>query len=304
MTRKLAVLGALGLLGQHLIARLLRDPRVQIVGLHDHRHADDLNGTPWFADPSARDFVAAQTILPPEAPATGDLILSFLPDDGAQRIEATHLGRGARVLSHCEYARHQGLLLAPGLPMPDTRQRQLLATPNCTTAICALPLSLLHRAFGIAALHVTTLQAVSGTDLPGMPAFMGHDNVTSSIPGEARALESELSVLFGDAFPVSCMATRVPVWRGHTMTLMMHLNEDAGMDQLAQLLRSAPGIRLSDGRQALPIWQPETAGQDLLCVVEALDRSPDGWVRMTLRGDNLGMATAGLMAELARMLPA
>ncbi|WP_022708308.1 Asd/ArgC dimerization domain-containing protein [Paracoccus zeaxanthinifaciens] len=303
MTKKLSVLGALGLLGQHLVARLLREPGLEIVSLHDHRHEESPVDLPWFAAPEARDFVLGQRILPPDAAAPGDLILSFLPDAGAEAIEKRHLGRGARILSHCEYTRGAGLLLAPGMPLPDTRGHQLLATPNCTTAICALPLARLHRAFGIDALHVTTLQAVSGTDLPGMQAHRAHDHVTSVLPGEARALEDELRILFRGAFTTSCMATRVPVWRGHTITLTARLAADATGEQIAAVLSDVPGIHLATAPDAMPLHRPEIVQEDAFCTVEGLRIGPDGWLQLTLRGDNLGMATTGLMVDLAGILP-
>lgn len=302
MAKKLSVLGALGLLGQHLIARLLRESSVEIVSLHDHRHGESARHVPWFANPDARDFALRQPILEPEAKAAGDLILSFLPDNGAEAIERQHLQRGARIVSHCEYARQAGLLLAPGLPLPDTRGHQLLSTPNCTTAMCAAPLAQLHQSFGIEAVHVTTLQAVSGTDLPGMPAYLAHDNVVSSLPGEAMALESELKTLFDAAFPVSCIATRVPVWRGHTLSLMIRLKAAAKMRDVQQALAATPGIQLPVATQDLPIWKPETASDQTLCTVAAIDQGDDGWLKLSLRGDNLGAPTTGLTARIATSL--
>lgn len=301
MTKKLSVLGALGLLGQHLIDRLLSESSVEIVSLHDHRHGNGANQVPWHASSQARDFVRQHAILPPEAHAPGDLILSFLPDDCAETIERDHLKRGARILSHCEYARQAGLLLAPGLKLPKTRGHQLLATPNCTTAICAAPLAQLHNTFGIEVLHVATQQAISGTDLPGMPAHMAHNNVISSLPGEAQALESELKNLFDAAFPVACIATRVPVWRGHTLSLMIRLGADTDLLEIEQALAAVPGVRIQ-GQEQLPIWQPEINDDQTLCVVAAMDRSEDGWLKLSLRGDNLGMATTGLMADLVAQI--
>ncbi|MDB6178446.1 hypothetical protein PAF17_13155 [Paracoccus sp. Z330] len=303
MTKKLSVLGALGLLGQHLIARLLRESSVEIVSLHDHRHGESARHVPWFANPDARDFALRQPILAPEAKATGDLILSFLPDDGAEAIERQHLQRGARIVSHCEYARQAGLLLAPGLPLPDTRGHQLVSTPNCTTAMCAAPLAQLHQSFGIEAVHVTTLQAVSGTDLPGMPAYLAHDNVVSSLPGEALALETELNTLFDAAFPVTCIATRVPVWRGHTLSLMVQLRNEARRDEIARLLAETSGIGIRDARENMPLRKPENVDGDTLGVIDTWDLTDTGWLKISLRGDNLGMATTGLMSQLAKDIP-
>ncbi|RJE79067.1 Asd/ArgC dimerization domain-containing protein [Paracoccus sp. JM45] len=192
--------------------------------------------------------------------------------------------------------------MVPDVLMPDPTGHTLLATPNCTTAICALPLLLLHRAFGIEAVHVTTLQAISGTDLPGMHAYQAHDNVVSTLPGEARALETEMAHIFNDAFPVTCMATRVPVWRGHTITLMVKLREQPDANAVPRTLRTHRQISLANAQNILPVWQPECTDNEVLCTVEGIEACQNGWVKMSLRGDNLQAATTGLMVALVRSL--
>ncbi|MBT8152710.1 hypothetical protein KMP13_02115 [Epibacterium ulvae] len=303
MAIKLSIFGALGLLGQHLMDQVLCDPDLEIVSLHDHRHKESLTDLPWFAGPEAREFALKTPIFSPTDTAPGDLILSFLPDSGAEEIEKQHLQNGAHVVSHCEYARHQGSLLMPGVQTAAPQDETLWSTPNCTTAMCALPLALLHKKFGIEAVHATTLQAISGTDLPGMPAYLAQDHVISPLDGEARALERELALLFDNSFPVSCAATRVPVWRSHTISLMIKLrNNTVKADDLAQTLSRDPKILVTSKAPLLPPWQIECVRDDLLCAIDAIQPTSDGWFKISLRGDNLGQATTGLMASLAKAL--
>ncbi|WP_282077493.1 hypothetical protein [Epibacterium ulvae] len=303
MAIKLSIFGALGLLGQHLIDQLLPDPDFEIISLHDHRHRESHTDLPWFAGPEARQFVLKTPIFSPSDAAKGDLILSFLPDEGAEDIEKQHLQNGARVISHCEYARFQGALLMPDVRSAVSSEETLWSTPNCTTAMCALPLALIHKEFGVEAVHATTLQAISGTDLPGMPAYLAHDHVISPLEGEARALERELALLFDRAFPVSCAATRVPVWRSHTISLMIKLGTaSVHAEDLARILSHDPKILVASKAPLLPPWQIECVRDDLMCTIDAIQPMPDGWFKMSLRGDNLGQATTGLMASLAKTL--
>ncbi|RJE79066.1 hypothetical protein [Paracoccus sp. JM45] len=76
MPINLSIFGALSLLGQHLIARLIREPGLKIASLHDHRHDQSLNAVLWFADTNARNFTAGMPIKSPLAVPEGDLILS------------------------------------------------------------------------------------------------------------------------------------------------------------------------------------------------------------------------------------
>lgn len=294
--KPISVAGANTLLGQHLLSRLLRDPGIEIASLHDHlanRGALKIGESQqWHVDPDVADGLSDVPFLAPDAPALAPLLLSFLPDEGADVIEAAHLARGTRVITHCEYARLTVPLVLPGMK-PVDKAATHLATPNCTTAICAPVLQTLQAAHGVMGVTITALQAISGTDLPGMPAHAIHDHVVGHLDGEARALSAELGVLFDDAFAVDVFATRVPVWRGHTITLAVTLRDTANAATALATLKAAPGVSIRSGFQGRDRFAPD---ESVAMIADVRDGARG--VLLVIKGDNLEMATTGLMHQV------
>lgn len=299
---EVSVLGANSLLGQHLLKSLVECPNFRLRSLHDRvalTGVEKLSESPdWQVDPAVARALDAIGVLPPDAPAVAPLLLSFHPDVGAETIEAAHLARGTTVLSHCEYARSAAPMVVPGVQDAPTKRTSFLSTPNCTTAICAPVLKALQTRHGIEHVTITAMQAISGTDLPGMPAYAIHDRVQGHLDGEAKALARELALLFNDGFGIDTFAARVPVWRGHTLTMSLRLQDKATAGTARQTLSTARGVTLAG---------PERPGRDYLdsaapaATVTAI-QDGDGTVQMVLTGDNLGAATVGLMLEAARQL--
>jgi aspartate-semialdehyde dehydrogenase len=110
----------------------------------------------------------------------------------------------------------------------------------------AVPLSIslkpLHDAFGIEALILTTLQAVSGAGYPGVASLDILGNVVPYISGEepkvgpeTRKLLSQLdgSDLIKPDFPVQATATRVPTINGHMISVTAKLeNEPKSLEEI------------------------------------------------------------------------
>ncbi|MEP2640942.1 MULTISPECIES: Asd/ArgC dimerization domain-containing protein [Roseobacteraceae] len=243
----------------------------------------------WNVSPDVAKRLAEVPLLAPDAPALAPVLLSFLPDQGAEDIEAQHLARGTRVITHCEYARLKAPMVLP-CGTPAAPQSPLLATPNCTTAMCAQVLSVLDAAHGVAGTTITTLQAISGTDLPGMPAHVIHDQVVGHLDGEATALSQELGAIFNGAFQVDAFATRVPVWRGHTITLSVGLKHAADAQTVMTTLSASPDLTLT----GVPTHRDRFSPDAPVATVTNVRDGAHG-VLIVIKGDNLEMATTGVM---------
>jgi aspartate-semialdehyde dehydrogenase len=291
--KNISVAGANSLLGRHLLSRLVSDTKVKILSLHDRlaggENNDISDSQHWNVDFEVAKRLTSVPLLAPGAPALAPVLLSFLPDDGAQEIEAQHLARGTRIITHCEYARLTVPLVLPNVE-PRLSTVQHLATPNCTTAICAQILQALHKIHGVTGATITTLQAISGTDLPGMAAHTIHDQIVGHLESEAKGLSEELALIFNDVFKVDAFATRVPVWRGHTITMSIGLSDQADAAAVHTTLMDAKGIAVS----GLPTGRDRFSPDAPIATVTNIRDGAQG-VLLVLKGDNLEMATTGLM---------
>ena len=258
-------------------------------------------------DPMINSKVLAQLrdvpLLRPSDRALAPLLISFLPELGAEQFETKHLSQGTKVITHCEYARLTARMVCPNvLPDPDPQERHLV-TPNCTTAICASPLNSIHKVHGIESATITTLQAISGTDFPGLHAYQIHDKVINQIEREACALTEELGRIFSQAFSIDVFATRVPVWRGHTITVSLTLKQSTSIAAIEETLRLTPGVRFDAGEQGRHYRvESDTYGDPIATVTEL--RQGQHSVLIGLTGDNLGSATVGVMEQALNMINA
>lgn len=287
------VLGATGLVGQRLVARLARHPLFSIAHLCASERSVGKRfdaATAWRL-PSARGETyggLGERVIEACDPSrvAAPLVFSALDTEPARDLEPLFARAGSFVASNAGAHR-----MAADVPIvipevnPDhldlvVAQRRargwtgaIVCKPNCTTVPVAVTVAVLHQAFGVLAVSVTSMQAVSGAGWPGVPALDIAGNVVPFIQGEEEKLEQELVKLLGRctgaqidaaAFPVSAACHRVPVEDGHTVAIAVEL-------------RSDPDPR--DVGAALRAWQPASAKFELpsaprrtLIVHDARDR--------------------------------
>ncbi|MFN0243000.1 MAG: aspartate-semialdehyde dehydrogenase [Planctomycetota bacterium] len=154
---------------------------------------------------------------------------------------------------------------------------RLIANPNCTTAVAALPLAVLDRAAELEEVHVVSFQAASGVGASGLVtlahelAHHAHDAALSApaspfpaplllnvipavatvdahgVSGEERKIMNELArILSRPGLPVEATTTRVAVERCHCVAVHARFVRDLDVDEAREHLRAAPGIVVSD----------------------------------------------------------
>jgi aspartate-semialdehyde dehydrogenase len=175
-----------------------------------------------------------------------DVVFSALGSAGARELEPQLAGRGLMVVSNAS-----ALRMHPEVPLliPEVNPDHLdmldhqtfgsggvVTNPNCATVGLVLSLKPLADAFGIEAVQVTTLQAISGAGHPGVPSLDILGNALPLIPGEEDKLETEPQRILGSvsggafspaAFRVSAQTNRVPVVDGHLVSVSVKLNRPA-----------------------------------------------------------------------------
>jgi aspartate-semialdehyde dehydrogenase len=126
----------------------------------------------------------------------------------------------------------------------------IVTNGNCSAIHLTLTLKPLQDAFGLDAVVVTTLQAVSGAGYPGVPSLDMIDNVVPFIGSEEEKLAEEarkfLGRFDGNAFqladfPVSATCTRVAVRDGHTEAASVRLKQAATPADVAEVFAAFRG---------------------------------------------------------------
>ena len=115
------------------------------------------------------------------------------------------------------------------------------------------------RPFGIRAVVVSTMQAVSGAGYPGVPSLDILGNVVPFIGGEEDKMQTEPQKILGadggrtpHPMIVSAHTNRVPVIDGHTMTVSVDLTARPSIDEVTQALREFRGAPQELGLPTAP----------------------------------------------------
>lgn len=296
-----AILGATGLVGQTL-CRLLRDhPYFDLVALaaSDQSVGRKLHGFE----------------LQPCAPGlAGELIFSALPSSVAAEQELRFVEAGYTVISNASAARMRPdvPLLVPEVNGSQLGQARWICNPNCVVAGLVLALKPLADAFGLEAVQVCTLQALSGAGQNGVAAMDILANVLPAIRGEEDKIETEpQKILDLPDLKISAQVNRVPVRDGHLMRVSVRLGRRASVEEVRCALESFEGLRLpSSPARPLQLLEAWDAPQPLLhsdldggmaVAVGQLESCPVLDVKFALLSHNLIRGAAGaalLNAEL------
>jgi aspartate-semialdehyde dehydrogenase len=127
----------------------------------------------------------------------------------------------------------------------------IITNSNCSTMFLTMALAPIYEAFGIEAVQVTTLQAISGAGYPGVASMDILGNVIPYIGGEEEKMEIEPLKILGKLennrivpadFQISAQCNRVPVFDGHTETLSIKLKGRAEVEEVKQVLREFRGL--------------------------------------------------------------
>jgi len=340
-TFRVGVLGATGTVGQQIIHRLRAHPWFRVTALAasersaGKRYAEVVR---WrIAEPLPQDVGGLQ-VQPLEANLDCDFCLSALDSSVAAPAEEAFARAGYAVISNSSNHR-----MAPDVPLlvPEVNpehcalvnvQRKwrgytsgfIAANSNCSAAGLVVALKPIHDAFGIEALSVVTLQALSGAGYPGVASVDALDNVIPYISGEEEKLESEprkiLGVLRDGAIEpaeirISAQCHRVPVIDGHMEAVSIKLRQKASPADVGAVLREFSGEPQRRRLPSAPV-RPIEVREESDRPQTRLDRDAGGGmavtvgrvracnvmdVRLVLLSHNLGRGAAGaaiLNAEL------
>ncbi|MEO8648856.1 MAG: aspartate-semialdehyde dehydrogenase [Acidobacteriota bacterium] len=267
---RVGILGATGTVGQRFVQLLQGHPQFEVAAL---AASDRSAGKPyeeacvWKLSGAMPDAVKEIVVQPIEPPLDCDLVFSSLPSSVARETEESFARAGYPVISNSSSYRMDEdvpLLIpeinADHLGLIDVQRQKrgfgkgfIVTNPNCAVTSFAPPLAALDRKFGVDAVILTTLQAISGAGYPGVSAMDITDNVLPYIAGEEPKVETESQKILGKFkdgaithadFTVSAQCFRVDVIDGHTASVRVRLKRQSTLEEVIEAFKKFPRLDL------------------------------------------------------------
>ena len=337
-----AVLGATGAVGQRMVSLLAGHPTLRLAEVAASERSQGRSyaeATRWFLPGDVPGEAQDLVVKPVDGPLASRLVLSALDSAVADDVEPLQAARGKLVVSNTKSFRMHAdvpLLIpevnADHLALLDRQEWAaagggIVTNPNCVVVGLAMALAPLHRAVGVEAVCVTTLQALSGAGYPGVPSLDAQGNVIPFIAGEEEKIAEEPGKILGRLegghvvpaeFPISVSVNRVPVRDGHTESVFVKLGRKASLEEVRAALEgftgepqrlglpSAPArpIVVRDERDRPQPARDVDAGRGMVVTVGRLRSDPVFDVRFTLLVHNTVRGAAGAALLNAELLAA
>lgn len=276
---KVAVLGATGSVGQKFVELLSGHPWFELHELAasdrsaGKKYGDTVN---WVMQTPLPAKYAEKIIQKCEPVLESKIAFSALDASVAGEIEEAFARAGYVVVSNARNHRFSETVplmipeVNPGhLEMINHQQfgkGAIVTNPNCSTIGLVMALKPLHDNFGLEAVNVVTMQAVSGGGYPGVPSMDIFDNVIPFIGGEEEKMETEPLKILGSlnasgkvdfaGFTVSAQCNRVGVIDGHTECVQVKLKKKTTLAEIKKVwteFRSEPQEMQLPGAPEFPI---------------------------------------------------
>ncbi len=166
-------------------------------------------------------------------------------------------------------------LVVPEINPHAIGDSKLIANPNCTTAIAAIPLYQIYKNYGLKKVIISTYQATSGAGNGGMKELeeetrnvlegkkarnkvFSHPIPFNVIPHidafqENKYTKEEMKVvwethkIFGnDSILISCTCVRIPTMRAHSESIVVETDKPINAEDVRKLFEKTKGIVVTD----------------------------------------------------------
>jgi aspartate-semialdehyde dehydrogenase len=257
MRQKIGILGATGMVGQRFIQLLENHPWFEVSWLAaSERSGGKVYGDAvrWKLETPLPERVAALPMSPAKPDGAPKVIFAALDADIARELEPKFAAAGCAVISNSSAFRMESAI---PLVIPEVNADHLalvenqswrrksggyiVTNPNCSAIGLVLALKPIVERFGVEAIFVSTMQAVSGAGYPGVASLDILGNVVPFIKNEEEKMQAETLKLLGQlkgreveplAAKMSAHCNRVAVEDGHTESVSIKLGKKAKKDDL------------------------------------------------------------------------
>lgn len=209
-----------------------------------------------------------------------------------------------------------------------TKEDKIIANPNCSTIQMLVALAPLQKKYGIKRIVVSTYQSITGTGVKAVKQleneYKGEQGTMAyhyqihqnAIPHcdvfeengytkeEMKLVRETKKILRDDSINVTATAVRVPVLGGHSESVNVELKSEFDLDEVRQLLASAPGLVIQDDISSnsypMPLY---SHGKDEVFVGRIRrDESQPNTLNMWVVADNLRKGAATNTIQIAEYL--
>jgi len=260
---KVGVLGATGSVGQKFIQLLENHPYFEVTEVAaSERSAGKLykDAVNWILAGPIPESVANLTVKNCVPDLDVKVVFSGLDASVAGEVETAFANKGYTVISNSKNHRFDSdvPLLVPEINpehLELVKQQKynggaIVTNPNCSTIGLVIALKPLIDKFGIEAINVVTMQALSGAGYPGVSSLDIVDNVIPFIGGEESKMESEPKKIFGKYVDgkielldtkISAQCNRVQVIDGHIECVQVKFKNKPTIDEIKTVWREFKG---------------------------------------------------------------
>ena len=207
---------------------------------------------------------------------------------------------------------------------PDDR---IIANPNCSTIQMVLPLSPLHKAYGIKRIVVSTYQSVTGSGQKGVNQLFSERageegsfypypidlNVLPQIDSfletgytkeEMKMVNETRKILRDPSIAVSATTVRVPVRGGHSESVNVEFFRPFEVDEARSLMAATPGVTVQDdpANQVYPMPRYAEGSDEVFVGRIRRDFSVENGLNLWCVSDNLRKGAATNAVQIAELL--
>ena len=279
--KKLAILGATGLVGQRFVQLLSGHPffEISVLAASDNSSGKKYGqAVHWHLNAPIPDKVKGMVVRDCRPDFEADYVLSALPSDVAGPIEEELLAAGYIIFSNAASHRlDQNVpVVVPevnldhlNLISSQKTTGKIVTDPNCSTTGLVMTLKPIMDRFGLEEIKVVTMQAISGAGYPGLSSLDIMDNVIPYIKNEEEKIVTESKKILGElkreriepaGFSLEAQCNRVPVVDGHLLSVFVETAEKVTLDKVIKAFedfKSLKGLKLPTAPDRPVIYLPD-----------------------------------------------
>jgi aspartate-semialdehyde dehydrogenase len=258
MRQQIGILGATGMVGQRFIQLLENHhPWFEVAWLAASDRSSGKkygDAVKWKLDTGLPERIANMAVSPAVPDHAPKVIFAALDADIAREMEPAFTAAGCAVISNSSAFRmHEDVPLvipevnADHLAILENQASRkhsggyIVTNPNCSAIGLVLALKPIVDHFGVEAIFVSTMQAVSGAGYPGVASMDILGNVVPFVKNEEEKMQAETLRLLGSrdgkiVSPLPAKMTahcnRVAVEDGHTESVSIKLSRKATREEI------------------------------------------------------------------------